>query len=42
MKIAVIGTDNIGGTLARQLSAAGHNARIANSRGLEGGQGFRR
>jgi 8-hydroxy-5-deazaflavin:NADPH oxidoreductase len=42
MKIGVIGTGNIGGTLARELSAAGHDVRVANSRGLEGGRGFRR
>ena len=36
MKIGVIGTGNIGGTLARKLSAAGHNVRVANSRGVEG------
>ena len=36
MKIGVIGTGNIGGTLARKLSAAGHDVRVANSRGLEG------
>jgi predicted dinucleotide-binding enzyme len=34
-EIAVIGTGNIGGMLARKLSAAGHDLRIANSRGLE-------
>jgi 8-hydroxy-5-deazaflavin:NADPH oxidoreductase len=31
MKIGVIGTGNIGGTLARKLSAAGHDVRVANS-----------
>jgi predicted dinucleotide-binding enzyme len=40
MKIGVIGTGNIGGTLARKLSAAGHDVRVANSRGLDGSQGF--
>ena len=30
MKIGIIGTGNIGGTLARKLSAAGHNVRVAN------------
>jgi 8-hydroxy-5-deazaflavin:NADPH oxidoreductase len=40
MKIGVIGTGNIGGTLARKLSAAGHNVRVANSRGLEGVKAF--
>jgi 8-hydroxy-5-deazaflavin:NADPH oxidoreductase len=34
-EIAVIGTGNIGGMLARKLSAAGHDLPIANSRGLE-------
>ncbi len=40
MKIGIIGTGNIGGTLARKLSAAGHDVRIANSRGLEGVRAF--
>ena len=40
MKIGVIGTGNIGGTLARKLSAAGHNVRVANSRGMEGVRTF--
>jgi len=40
MKIGVIGTGNIGGTLARKLSAAGHDVRVANSRGLEGVRAF--
>jgi 8-hydroxy-5-deazaflavin:NADPH oxidoreductase len=40
MKIGVIGTGNIGGTLARKLSAAGHDVRVANSRGLEGVKAF--
>lgn len=33
MKIGVIGIGNIGGTLARKLIAAGHQVRVANSRG---------
>jgi len=33
MKIGVIGTGNIGGTLARKLTAAGHQVRVANSKG---------
>jgi predicted dinucleotide-binding enzyme len=33
MKIGIIGTGNIGATLARKLSAAGHSIRVANSRG---------
>ncbi|RUO33791.1 NADPH-dependent F420 reductase [Aliidiomarina soli] len=40
MKIGVIGTGNIGGTLARKLIAAGHQVRVANSRGLEGVRPF--
>jgi 8-hydroxy-5-deazaflavin:NADPH oxidoreductase len=40
MKVGVIGTGNIGGTLARKLSAAGHDVRVANSRGLEGVRSF--
>ena len=39
MRIGVIGTGNIGGTLARKLSAAGH-VRVANSRGVEGVKAF--
>jgi predicted dinucleotide-binding enzyme len=39
-EIAIIGTGNIGGTLARKLSAAGRDLRIANSRGLEGVRAF--
>ncbi|EEA04087.1 NADP oxidoreductase coenzyme F420-dependent [Burkholderia sp. H160] len=33
MKIGIIGTGSIGGTIARKLRAAGHTIRIANSRG---------
>ena len=33
MKIGIIGAGNIGGTLARRLSALGHDVSIANSRG---------
>lgn len=40
MKIEIIGTGNIGGTLAGKLSAAGHNGRVANSRGPEGVRAF--
>jgi predicted dinucleotide-binding enzyme len=40
VKIGVIGTGNIGGTLARKLSAAGHHVRVANSRGLEAVRAF--
>lgn len=35
MKIGIIGIGSIGGTLARKLSAAGHEVRVANSRGVE-------
>ena len=35
MKIGIIGIGNIGGTLARKLRAAGHQVRIANSRGAD-------
>jgi predicted dinucleotide-binding enzyme len=35
MKIGIIGTGQIGGTLARRLSALGHKVFIANSRGPE-------
>jgi len=40
MKIGIIGTGNIGGTLARKLSAAGNDVRVANSRGPEGVRAF--
>lgn len=40
MKIGIIGTGNIGGTLARKLIAAGHDVRVANSRGVEGVRAF--
>ncbi|MHA3737182.1 NADPH-dependent F420 reductase [Pseudomonas sp. Eth.TT006] len=40
MKIGIIGTGNIGGTIARKLSAAGHDIRVANSRGVEGVRAF--
>lgn len=33
MKIGVVGTGNIGGTLARKLTTAGHQVRVANSKG---------
>lgn len=36
MKIGIIGTGNIGASLARKLSASGHDVRVANSRGLDG------
>jgi 8-hydroxy-5-deazaflavin:NADPH oxidoreductase len=40
MNIGVIGTGHIGGTLARKLVAAGHQVRVANSRGIEGVREF--
>lgn len=40
MKVGIVGTGNIGGTIARKLKAAGHQVRVANSRGPEGVQGF--
>jgi len=40
MKIGIVGTGNIGATLSRKLSAAGHDLRVANSRGLEGVRAF--
>ena len=35
MKIGIIGSGNIGGTLTRRLTALGHEVRVANSRGPE-------
>lgn len=35
MKIGIIGTGNIGATLARKLAAVGHEVKLANSRGPE-------
>jgi len=40
MKIGVIGIGNIGGTLARKLVAAGHQVRVANSKGPDDVQPF--
>lgn len=40
MNIGIIGTGNIGGSLARKLRAAGYNVRVANSRGIEGVRSF--
>lgn len=40
MKIGIIGAGNIGGILARKLSAAGNDVRIANTKGLEGVRRF--
>ena len=38
MKISVLGTGAIGGTIAKKLVKAGHKVSIANSRGIEGVQ----
>ncbi|TCU20894.1 hypothetical protein EV130_112276 [Rhizobium azibense] len=35
MKIGIIGIGSIGGTLARKLSSAGHEIRVANSKGVD-------
>jgi predicted dinucleotide-binding enzyme len=35
MEISIIGAGQIGGTLARRLTALGHEVSIANSRGPE-------
>jgi predicted dinucleotide-binding enzyme len=35
MEIGIIGAGNIGGNLARRLTALGNTVRIANSRGPE-------
>lgn len=40
MKIGIIGTGNIGGTLASKLVQAGHDISVANSRGIDGVQAF--
>ena len=40
MKIGVIGTGNIGATLARKMIAAGHEVQVANSKGIEGVRAF--
>ncbi|UDL93093.1 NAD(P)-binding domain-containing protein [Lichenihabitans sp. PAMC28606] len=40
MKIGIIGIGAIGGTLARKLCAAGHEVRVANSKGPEGVRAF--
>ncbi|WP_277591259.1 NADPH-dependent F420 reductase [Pseudomonas chlororaphis] len=40
MKIGIIGTGNIGGTIARKLGAAGHEIRVANSGGVDGVRAF--
>ena len=35
MKIVIVGVGNIGATLTQRLSAAGHDVKVANSRGPE-------
>ncbi|CDM63110.1 MULTISPECIES: NADPH-dependent F420 reductase [Rhizobium] len=40
MKIGIIGIGNIGGTLARKLASAGHEVRVANSKGADAVQPF--
>lgn len=40
MKIGIIGVGNIGATLARKLIAAGHDVRVANSKGPGGVRAF--
>jgi predicted dinucleotide-binding enzyme len=40
MKIGIIGVGNIGGTLARKFSAAGHDVTVANSKGVASVQSF--
>jgi len=42
LKIGIIGTGNIGGTLARKLSVTGHEVRVANSSGVESVRAFAR
>jgi predicted dinucleotide-binding enzyme len=40
VKIGIIGTGNIGGTIARKMIAAGHEVLVANSKGIEGVRAF--
>ena len=40
MKIGIIGTGSIGGTLAKKIQQAGHDVKVANSKGVEGVQSF--
>ncbi len=40
MRIGIIGTGSIGGTLARKLVEAGHDVRVANSRGADAVKDF--
>ena len=38
MRIGIIGTGNIGGTIARKLVHVGHDVRVCNARGVAGAQ----
>ncbi len=40
MKIGIIGVGDIGGTIARKLAVAGHEVRVANSRGVDAVRDF--
>lgn len=40
MRIGIVGTGNIGASLARKLSASGHEVLVANSRGVDGVRQF--
>ncbi|APA84981.1 NAD(P)-binding domain-containing protein [Paraburkholderia sprentiae WSM5005] len=40
MRIGIIGTGHIGGTIARKLKAVGHDIRVANSRGVQSVRSF--
>ena len=40
MRIGIIGVGSIGSTLARKYVAAGHEVRVANSKGVDGVQAF--
>ena len=42
MKIGIIGTGAIGGAIARKLASAGHEVKVANSKGVEGVKDFAR
>lgn len=40
MNISIIGTGNIGGTIAQKLAQAGHRIEVANSKGIDGVRDF--
>ena len=40
MKIGIIGSGNIGGTLTRRLTSLGHDVAVANSRGPQSLEGL--